>query len=194
MRAACVLAVVFPFLSGCVTGPPKAAIDPSLDSVLKEVQRGLKKAQDTLAMSNLPPLQSVQLTLHTQVQKDVNGKITILVVSVGGGESASASQDLVLTLTPPKGDKMRPLTGLPPTVADSIVKLIAEAANAVEKAREGDYPLDARKATLEFAFTVTNSGEGGLKFNLGSVSADLGGAVKSAALQKVTVTFSGSKD
>jgi hypothetical protein len=190
MRLVCTLAVAFPFLVGCATAPPKPIAGPPLDSVLKEVQRGLQKAQDALAASSLPQLKSVQLALHTQVQKDATGKITILVISVGGGEGASASQDLALTLTPPKPDRVKPLTRAQATVADSIVELIEEAAQAAENARKGPFPLEAEKLTLELAFTVTSSLDGGLKFSLGSVSADVGGAVKNAAQQKITITFS----
>lgn len=193
MKLVCAFAAALPLFSCCTTGKVPPAVGPPLDSVLKEVQGGLQKAQDALAASSLPQLQTVQLTLHTQVQKDATGKISILVVSVGGGEGASASQDLILTLTPPKADRMRPLTGTPTTVADSIVELIQEAAQAAENAKKGPFPLEAKKLTLELAFTVTNSLEGGLKFNLGSVSADVGGSVKNAAQQKITITFAAPK-
>jgi NTP-dependent ternary system trypsin peptidase co-occuring protein len=194
MRFVCGLAVALSFLAGCATAPPKPVPGPPLDSVLKEVQRGLQKAQDALAASSLPQLKSVQLALHTQVQKDATGKIAILVVSVGGGEGASTSQDLALTLTPPKPNLMRPLTHAQATVADSIVELIQEAAQTAENAKKGPFPLEAEKLTLEFAFTVTSSLDGGLKFSLGSMSADVGGSVKNAAQQKVTITFSTTRD
>ena len=193
MKFICAFAIALPMLSGCTLTEAPPVVGTPLDSVLKEVQGGLQRAQDTLAASSLPQLQSVQLTLHTQVRKDTTGKITILVINVGGSQGVSASQDLVLTLIPPKPGAMRPLVAAPTTVADSIVELIKEAAQAAENARKPPFPLQAKTVTLEFAFTVTDSLDGGLKFNLGSVSADAGGSTKNGSQQKITITFAAPK-
>jgi hypothetical protein len=189
MRLPCTVPVILALLCGCKsTGPPSAQVAP-LDSVLTEVQGGLQKAQDLLDHSKLPKLKSVQLTLHTQVEKDATGKITIYVISFGGGPSVSSSQDLVLTLTPPEPKPIRAVAGALPTVADSIVELITKAAEVVDRAETGTPSLQAKSLTLELAFTVTRSVKGGLQFNLGMVSADVGGSIKDASQQRITITF-----
>ena len=194
MRLPCIPVVTLALLCGCNSvGPPLVV---PLDSVLTEVQRGLQKAQDDLNGSSLGKLQSVQLTLHTQSEEDKTGKMTIFVISVGGGPGVSASQDLVLTLRPPTSTNTTSaikMTNAAPTVADSIVALIKEAAHAAETARKGKPPLDAENLTLELAFTVTNSVKGGLQFNLGTVAADVGGSMKNASQQRIKITIAPPK-
>jgi hypothetical protein len=171
------------------TRPPGA----SLDSVLAEVQGALQKSQDILAASSLPKLETVELRLHTQAARDATGKVTILFVTFGGGAGASASQELVLQLRPPKpkdvsGRGLRPEAAAP-TPADSIVELIQAAAEAVNKAESGTPPLEAKSLILDLAFTVTQSVGGGLQFSVGVVSADAGGTVKNSAEQRIKITF-----
>jgi len=192
MKFLCVAAAAVPLLAcstaGARTGRPTAGA--SLDNVLIEVQGALQKAQDVLAASSLPPLQSVQLTLHTQAERDATGKVRVLLMSLGGGPGASASQELVLTLIPPK-PRAEPRTALvpPPTAADSIVGFIQAAAEAVKAAESGKPPLEAKTLTLDLAFTVTQSASGGLQFEVGFVSANVGGEVRSASEQRIKITF-----
>ncbi|HVO50938.1 MAG TPA: trypco2 family protein [Thermoanaerobaculia bacterium] len=183
-------------LVACVTTePPPGA---SLDGVLEEVQSALQKSQDILAASNLPKLQSVELKLQTQAGKDATGKVAVLFVTLGGGAGASTSQELTLLLTPPeprdastKG--LRPAAVPPPRPADSIVELIKAAAQAVKAAEGGKPPLEAKSLTLDLAFTVTQSVGGGLQFNVGVVSADASGNIKSSTAQRIKITFSREK-
>jgi hypothetical protein len=194
MRPPCIVGMTLALLCGCNSAGPSPVVP--LDRVLTEVQRGLQKAQDDLDRSSLGKLQSVQLTLHTQSEEDKTGNVTIFVISVGGGLGVSASQDLVLTLRPPvstKATSTAMTTNASPTVADSIVALIKEAANAAEIARKGKPPLDAETLTLELAFTVTNSVKGGLQFNLGTVAADVGGSRKNASQQRIKITIAPPK-
>lgn len=190
MRLPCIVMMTLALLCGCNSAGPPSVVP--LDSVLTEVQRGLQKAQDDLSASGLGKVQSVQLTLHTQSEEDKTGKLGIFVISVGGGPGASASQDLVLTLRPPASTNttsMNKMTNAPPTVADSIVALIKEAAHAAETARKGKPPLDAENLTLELAFTVTNSVKGGLQFDLGTVAGEMGSSKKNASQQRIKITI-----
>jgi hypothetical protein len=160
--------------------------------VLLEVQGALQEAQDVLAASSLPPLQSVQLTLHTQAERDATGKARVLLMSFGGGPGASASQELVLTMIPPKPKAeagVQPLFVRPPTAAASIVAFIRAAAEAVRTAENGKPPLEAKTLTLDLAFTVTQALGGELQFDLGVVSANVGGDVKNSSEQRIKITF-----
>ncbi|MFI5197362.1 MAG: trypco2 family protein [Thermoanaerobaculia bacterium] len=192
MRFPCAAAAVFSLLF-CATSDAqtvKPASGTSLDSVLVEVQGALQRAQDVLAASSLPPLQSVQLILHTQAEKDATGKVTVLFISFGGGPSASASQELVLTLTPPKPrSEIKPAFVPPPTAADSIVGLIQAAAQAVRTAESGKPPLEAKSLTLDLAFTVRQAVSGGLQFDVGVVSANATGDVRNSSEQRIKITF-----
>lgn len=192
MRFLCAVAAVLPLLSCASSGaqPATPASRMSLDSVLMEVQGALQTAQAVLAASSLPPLQSVQLTLHTQAEKDATGKVSMLFIGFGGGPGASASQELVLTLIPPKPRQEARSAFVPaPTAADSIVGFIQAAAQAVKTAESGQPPLEARSLTLDLAFTVTQSASGGLQFDFGTVSANLSGDAKSSSEQRIRITF-----
>lgn len=174
----------------CVAQDPSTIRGASLDGVLKEVQGGLQRAQDVLEASSLPKLQTVQLTLHTQAVKDATGKIKILFVTFGGGKGASSSQELALTLEPPKPRTgFRPEFAPTPSAADSIVELIKEAAKAVKIAESGTPPLEAKALTLDLVFTVTETLGGGIQFNVGGVGADVSGDLKSSSEQKIKITF-----
>jgi hypothetical protein len=192
MRFRNAVAAVLPLLL-CATSDAqtvKPASGTSLDSVLIEVQGALQRAQDVLAASSLPPLQSVQLILHTQAERDATGKVTVLFISFGGGPSASASQELVLTLTPPKPkSEIKPAFVPPPTAADSIVGLIQAAAQAVRTAESGKPPLEAKSLTLDLAFTVRQAVGGGLQFDVGVVSANVTGDMKNSSEQRIKITF-----
>jgi|GEM_PF-2142727 len=191
MRFVCVIAAAVPLLSCCTTGARtgRPADGPSLDNVLIEVQGALQKAQDVLAASSLPPLQSVQLTLHTQAERDATGKLRVLLVNFGGGPVTSASQELVLTLIPPRPGA-EPRTAFPaPTAADSIVRFVQAAAEAVRAAENGKPPLEARTLTLDLAFTVTQSASAGLQFDVGAVSANVGGDMRNSSEQRIKITF-----
>jgi len=191
MRFVCVAAAAIPLLSCCTTEARtgKPAGGPSLDSVLIEVQGALQKAQDVLAASSLPPLQSVQLTLHTQAERDATGKLRVFLASFGGGPVASASQEVVLTLIPPRPGTEPRTVSRAPTAADSIVGLIQAAAEAVRAAENGKPPLEARTLTLDLAFTVTQSVGAGLQFDVGVVSANVGGDMKNSSEQRIKITF-----
>jgi hypothetical protein len=192
MRFRYAVAAVLPLLL-CATSDAqtaKPASGTSLDSVLIEVQGALQRAQDVLAASSLPPLQSVQLILHTQAERDATGKVTVLFISFGGGPSASASQEFVLTLAPPKPkSEIKPAFVPPPTAADSIVGLIQAAAQAVRTAESGKPPLEAKSLTLDLAFTVRQAVGGGLQFDVGVVSANVTGDMKNSSEQRIKITF-----
>ena len=192
MKFLCAVAAVLPLLSCATSGAQtaKPASGTSLDSVLMEVQGALQRAQDVLAASSLPPLQSVQLTLHTQAEKDATGNVKVLFISLGGGPAASASQELVLTLIPPKPkSEAKPAFVPPPTAADSIVGFIQAAAQAVRTAESGKPPLEAKSLTLDLAFTVKQSASGGLQFDVGIVSANVTGDTKNSSEQRIKITF-----
>ena len=193
MRFLCAVAAVLPLFS-CATSDAqtaKPASGTSLDSVLTEVQGALQRAQAVLAASDLPPLQSVQLTLHTQAEKDATGKLKVLFISFGGGQGASASQELVLTLIPPKpgAEPRTAFLARPATAADSIVGFIQASAQAAKTAESGTPPLEAKSLTLDLAFTVTQALGGGLQFDFGTVSADVTGDTKNSSAQRIKITF-----
>ena len=196
MRFLCVVAAVLPLLA-CATSSAqtaKPAPGASLESVLTEVQGALQRAQAVLAASDLPPLQSVQLILHTQAEKDATGKVKVLFIGFGGGPGASASQELVLTLIPPKPKaepktEFRAVFALPPTAADSIVGFIQAAAEAVKTAEGGTPRLEAKSLTLDLAFTVTQALGGGLQFDFGMVSVSATGDTKNSSEQRIKITF-----
>lgn len=170
--------------SGAVQPPPPGS---ALQDVLVGVQTGLQSAQSNLAMANLPTLDSVQLTLHTQVDKDATGKVKIFVISFGGGTAASNAQEIVLNLVPPDPATRAPIPVN--TLADQLAALIQQAAVSVNAAKSGPVPLSAESVSVEIDLVLTNSGSGGVSLQLAPVSIDLGGDLKRQLVQKVKVTF-----
>jgi len=89
------------------------------------VQIGLAKAQTDLHNEGIPPLQSVTLDLTAEVQKDVGGKINLFIVSFGHKWEKSRSQEIEVTLKPPRPSK---LIARGSSVSDELIKAIESAA------------------------------------------------------------------
>ena len=158
-----------------------------IDQLLKEVQVGLAKIQNDLHGEGIPPLESVTLDLTAEVKKDVGGKINLFIVSFGHKWEKSRSQEIEVTLKPPKPS---PLVAKGPSVADELAKAIESAAQGVQAARSNkDVPLVASGLKVVLSFVVTGDTSGGAKFQIAPVTVDLSGDLANSAIQKITVVY-----
>lgn len=155
-----------------------------IDQVLSEIQKAQQNAQNRITDPDFPELESVLLTLQTAVTIGVGGKIKFLIFSFGMSWEKEQSQELVLTLTPPRpgGPKMRSL-------ADELADAIVDAAEGVKKAKTGEPPLLLDRLNASIAFVVTEQVSGGASFEIKLVTLELSGNLKKKALHKIELRF-----
>lgn len=186
---ACIAVVVALLL--CRQAYPQQTQDTQgivIDQLLKEIQIGLRKVQNDLRGEGIPPLQSVTLDLTAEVKKEVGGKINLFIVSFGHKWEKSRSQEIEVTLKPPKPSPL--VAKGPPSVADELVKAIESAAQGVQAARENkDVPLVASALKVVLSFVVTGDTSVGAKFQIAPVTVDLSGDLANSAIQKITVLY-----
>ncbi|HVU17529.1 MAG TPA: trypco2 family protein [Candidatus Didemnitutus sp.] len=185
------LAMLAALLGGCVTtSPPGPAEDRSvaIEDVIVQVQRALADTQDMLAARKFPPLKEVRLTLQTVASHKTGGSLKLWVLAAGASVERTATQQIVLSLVPPKA---REIQGAAPALPDELEHAIRSAVEGVEKARTGPVPLVTNSLDVEINFVVKRSADGGLSLAVAPVSAGLDGGVGAAVTQTVKVSFAG---
>lgn len=162
----------------------------TIQEVLTEIQRGLSDAQQILVAAKMPPLDSVVLNLQTDYNVQGGPKFKLLIFSFGKSWERQRSNELVLTLKPPKPSaEVQVSTG--PGLANQLVAAIVAAAQGVKAAESGTPPLQLATLKAEFGFVVKESSSAGVKFEIVPVSADLKADWSKKAVHTITVTFAG---
>ena len=162
----------------------------TVEMVLTEVQKALVGVQRSLAEEgvDLPPLQSVTVTLQTVLAKSSSGGFRLLVFSFKRPWERQRSHQLVLTLSPsdwePKG---RPQ----PSVARELEKAIIDAAKGVQAAREGAHvPLELTGLQTEIGFVVRTGAQAGAgRIEILPVTFGLSRDLSKTAIQRIRLTF-----
>jgi hypothetical protein len=155
------------------------------DEVLSSVQQTLIKIRDVTETDSLPALQSVELDVRASLVREGGGAVKVVILELGTHASAETTQEIKLTLAPPRpGDRSEVARSVAP-LADAII----EAARAARKAATRDPPLHLAKleATIAFAIEKDASGSGG--FRLLPITVDLGGKVQQSDIQRIALTF-----
>ena len=168
--------------------PPADAI--TIQEVLTEVQRGLSEAQQQLVAAKIPPLDSVVLHLLTEYNVSGGPKFKVLIFSFGKTWERQRSNELVITLKPPKPATDVHATGTP-GLASQLVAAIVAAAQGVRDAETGTPPLQLASLKAEFGFVVKESTSAGVKFEIVPVSSDVKADWSKKAVHTITVTFAG---
>src|SRR5436190_12825223 len=114
--------------------PPADAI--TIQEVLTEVQRGLSEAQQQLVAAKIPPLDSVVLHLLTEYNVSGGPKFKVLIFSFGKTWERERSNELTITLKPPKADQQSELLSAP-GLASQLVAAIVAAAQGGKDAEAG---------------------------------------------------------
>jgi hypothetical protein len=158
--------------------------------LLNEVQKGLADAQAELQGARFPALESVTLTLQTEVVRRGEAGITILIFSFGRKWEKERAQEMTLTLRPPEA---APPTAarVRPSVSAELVAAIVAAARGVKEAGDRQPPLHLARFEATFSFVVKTDTRGGLPFEIVPVSAELQGDLTRTARHSITITFSG---
>ena len=162
----------------------------TIQEVLTEVQRGLSEAQQQLVAAKIPPLDSVVLHLLTEYNVSGGPKFKVLIFSFGKTWERQRSNELVITLKPPKPQVEIQATGTP-GLATQLVAAIVAAAQGVRDAETGTPPLQLASLKAEFGFVVKESTSAGVKFEIVPVSSDVKADWSKKAVHTITVTFAG---
>ena len=159
----------------------------SLTDLVREVKVALLQVNVTAQKQNLPKLDTAVLEANTSMKIEGDGKISLWVVEIGGGQNNEYNSTVTLTLKPPPPGT--PTSVATVRLADALKEAILSGARAIEAAREGNPPLIATKleASVHFAIQRDASGQVAVTFPPFKVSG--GGGVTSAAVQTITVTY-----
>ena len=174
-----------------IAPPQDAPADAiTIQEVLTEVQRGLSEAQQQLAAAKIPPLDSVVLHLLTEYNVSGGPKFKVLIFSFGRTWERQRSNELVITLKPPKPATDVQAVGTP-GLATQLVAAIVAAAQGVRDAETATPPLQLTSLRAEFGFVVKESTSAGVKFEIVPVSSDINADWSKKAVHTITVTFGG---
>jgi Trypsin-co-occurring domain 2 len=159
----------------------------TIDAVVKQVQDALTKVQKDLKGKHLPQLKSVTLTLNTVVQKQVGASIKLWVITLGGKHETDQTQEVTVTLAPPS--PKNPINVGAVSLSEALQSAIESAAQGVQSAAVGEYPLKFSGLTATIAFAVKNSGEAGGSIQILPISISLTGNVAKNQTQTIKVVF-----
>ena len=165
-----------------------AADAVTIQEVLTEVQRGLAEAQQRLVAGKTPPLDSVVLNLQTEYNVQGGPRFKLLIFTFGKTWERQRSNELVITLKPPK-PSLEPQITATPSLASQLVAAIVAAAQGVNDAETVSPPLQLTGLKAEFRFVVKESTSAGAKFEILPISADLNADWSKKAVHTITVTF-----
>ena len=141
-----------------------------IDSALQQ-QAGLVSQLRTCSENSLatPPLDSVVLHLLTEYNVSGGPKFKVLIFSFGKTWERQRSNELVITLKPPKPSTDAQVAATP-SLAGQLVAAIVAAAQGVRDAETGTPPLQLATLKAEFGFVVKESSTAGVKFEIVPVS------------------------
>jgi hypothetical protein len=157
----------------------------ALDQLLSDIQQALIKVRDADDVSAQLRLENVRLNLRGTVAYDASGGVKLLVVSLGGGGSETSTQEIELTLEPPRAADRSKVSASAAPLADAII----EAARDVKRAASRDPPLHLKELSATISFTVEKHVDGSAGFHILPVTIDMGGKVRKEDVQKITIAF-----
>ena len=156
-----------------------------LESLLVQVKNALAVAEQLAQEKNLPPLESVTLTLQTVAETTQGGAVKLFIIKWGTTTTKASTNTIVLTLTPPPPATEK---GLAP-VTDNLVNAMLAASEAVQAARGGLKGFEATQVVCEYSFGVKKEGAGEISFEILPVSVSGGTTAARQAVQTVSLSF-----
>jgi hypothetical protein len=173
--------------NGAIAEPTRPQSKILINPLLTEIQRALVRVQNSTEKAELPPLESVELSLSTQFIKDKHGKLDLYIVSLGGIISKDATHLLILRLKPP--ERGTPLSISGESLSQQLSDAIIVAAKAAFEATKREPPLLLDNLAVHIKFVITQEAAGGLEFSIKPISIDIGGKLSGVDTQEITVTF-----
>lgn len=164
----------------------------AIDAVLNQVQAALAQVQTTLQRQNIPPLESVVLTLETQYDAKGGPKLKFFVFSFGATWERQRSNQIVLTLKPPKPGTATQM-GRTPGISDQLVEALTSAAEGIQASRQRTPPLvlDSLKTVIQFVVLTDITGQ--VDFQIVPVGVELKGDLSKKAIHSISVNYATEK-
>ncbi len=156
-----------------------------VDALLTEVQQTLVRVRDEGDDADLPPLSKITLNLKNELKRGAGGRLSLYVVELGSSVAEESVQEISLVLEPPRDSDRSPVSETGDLLADAII----QSARAVKRAADGTPPLHLKTLTAKVRFVVSADASAGVGFTLLPIGIDLGGEVKTVAVQEVVVEF-----
>ncbi len=159
----------------------------SLSDLVREVKVALLQVGEAAERQNLPKLESAVLETKTSMKVEGDGKISLWVIELGGGQNAEYASTVTLTLKPPPPGSPSNIAAV--HLADALREAIISGARAIKTAGQGNPPLIASKLEASVHFAVERDAAGKLAIKFPPFEVSGGGGVKSGAIQTITVTY-----
>ena len=171
-----------------IMSTPVFAKQITLEDLVREVKVALLKVEQHAANANLPPFSTAELELNTVQSAGLNGKISFLIVEIGGAGSEQITNSVRLTLLPPPPKSSSDVANL--KFADSLAESIIAGAQAIAVAKKGSPPLKAKELQVSVKFVIIRDAEGKLSIKYPPFEIAGGGSVSDSAIQSITVRYS----
>lgn len=184
---ACILSAV---PTGCRSLPSEnqpAAQAVAIENVINEVEQALANVQASLAAGELPPLKHVTLGLQTVASNKEGGSLKLWVVGFGSTLETGRTQEITITLVPPKAGGAVRAAGTALTA--DLEGAILSAAEGVRKAQTGPVPLELSALDVKLRFTVKRADNGSINLIVAPVTAGLDEKAALASTQTLEVSF-----
>lgn len=177
-------------LTGCSTYSPEVEQHAfEIAELVRIIQHSVRQARDDLNSENLDiKLETATLTLKTEVKKIKGGSVKLVVFSGGASRSKTSSNTITIELIP-LDDKSRSTSKSLTNLNKDLVLAIESAVLGASKAKEGDYPLDLKKLTVEVGFVVTQKGDAKIGITMDSIEAGIGGDASKSNTHSIKLVF-----
>lgn len=152
-----------------------------------EIQKAITSAEFEIKNSSAPlvKFQEATLTLQTTMVKSVDGKVELVVFSIGAEGKSEITQTITMTLLPTEVQKVAAQM----SIADNLKVAIVEAVKGVAKANQSSVPLALKDLTVSFEFELTTNASGGLSFDVLPVKVSAGGSVTKTNGHSIVLKF-----
>ena len=148
---------------------------------------------DACGKSDSPPackdLSGVDITLHTEIDKDGHIGVSIFGVSIGGHREKDTYDEFSIHLAPPQPGAVAPALKTE-DISKQLSSALTAYADAATAAKNGKYPLDTKCFYLEISFAVTYGGgvdTSGIAVS--PIAPDISGKIDKKNVQTVRLTF-----
>jgi len=180
------------FLVGGCTTPSASAPSPmpaavAIDSVITQVKQALGDVQNQLVTEGLPPLKQVDLSLQTIATNQGGASIKLRVVTLGGTHETDITQQIDLTLAPPKPGGTQKVSAI--ALTRNLEDAIISAAEGIKNAGAKPNPLVPTNLVVTLSFAVKDTVKGDANITILPLGPDISGSVARNSVQTLKLTF-----
>jgi hypothetical protein len=159
----------------------------AIEAVIDQVKQALADVQNQLSSADLPPLNTVTLTLQTVAAKQDGVSVKLWVISLGGKWEKDSTQEITIVLTPPRPGGARNVST--ENLTKSLEEAIVSAAQGLKKAGRSPNALILKSLDVTLSFTVKTGVNGDANVQILPLGPDLSGALNKTAVQTLKLSF-----